>query len=128
MGWYGYEKWKYRKHSLSIEESVQRGVFVKKLNYKIENFNGQTFPFEVFIEKGFRWGHHSSEETVLVKDSNFPFQMSFPYRPTKAIGILISIDQLTKFDSSGFSLQNPQLPDTIMLKIEGSNTGIIKVW
>ena len=31
IGWYGYKKWEYRKHSISINESIKRGVFVKKL-------------------------------------------------------------------------------------------------
>lgn len=130
IGWYGYKKWKYRKCSYSIEESIKRGVFVKKLNYQIDSFYGTPFKFEPFIEKGFKWGYNTSNETVLIPDSKFPFQLSYNYRPNETITILMQDDQFKKFDSSGWCLRSPQLPDTVLLKIggEGVKSGIIKVW
>lgn len=35
VGWYGYEKWKYRVGTDNIQISKKRNVFVKELNYKI---------------------------------------------------------------------------------------------
>ncbi len=130
MGWYAQEPWKYRKHSLNISESVSRGVFVKKLNYQIDSFYGVPFKFEPFIEKGFKWGHTTSDETVPLNGSQFLYQLSYNYRPNQIIGIRIREDQLKKFDSAGRYLLKPQLKDTIILEILGENikSGIIKVW
>lgn len=130
IGWYGYKKWELRKHSNSINESITRNTFIKKLNYKIYDFDGIPFKFEPFIEKGFKWGHNTSEQTILLTESEFPYQLSYNYRPNKEITILMRDDQFKKFDSLGWALTNPQLPDTIILKIggEGIKSGIIKVW
>ena len=130
VGWYGYGKWKDRKHSLSIDESISRNVFVKKLMYKIENYSGDYFEFKPFIEKGFRWGHNASKETIILKTSDFPYQISYNYRPTKEITILIQEGQSSKFDSANRYLKKPALSDTILLVIGGkkNESGIIKVW
>jgi hypothetical protein len=128
VGWYGYEKWKDRKYSDNISESKKRGVFVKELHYQIENHSGREFPFEVFLEKAYKYGRHTSEETVVEVNSNFPFQISFPYRPTDSIAIRVKEGQHAKFDSSGFSFRQAQLSDTIVLEILGRDAGIIKVW
>ena len=70
------------------------------------------------------------DETVPLTDSKYPYQLSYNYRPNNAITILIRDDQFVKFDSLDRYLQNPQLPDTIILTIEGEGikSGIIKVW
>lgn len=128
VGWYGYEKWKNRKYSNSINESKHRGVFVKELNFKIENTSGRVFPFEVFIEKAYKYGRHTSEETVVETHSSFPFQISFPYRPNDSISVRVKEDYPMQFDSAGYSLKQPRLPDTILLEILGQDSGVIKVW
>lgn len=133
IGWNGYEKWKDRKASQSISESIKRGVFVKKLNFKFEDYQGPAFKFEAFIEKGYRWGYDSSEQTVPLSDSKFPYQLSFKYNPINEAGLRIREDQLKKFDSSNSTrgyLRRPELPDTIILKILGDslNSGVVKVW
>ena len=130
MGWDAYEKWKFRKHSNSIQESIRRGVFEKKLNYIVEGYEGVKFEFEPFIERGFRWGRRTSEETIPIDGSNFPYQLSYNNRLNDSIGILMRQDQYHKFDSSIRYLRSPNLPDTIIFKIEGKGvvSGIIKVW
>lgn len=133
IGWYGYRKWEHRSASTSLQESINRGVFVKELNFKIDSFSGPSFDFKPFIERGFRFGKDSAGETVPIAGSQFPYQLSFNYRPIQQIGVTIRKDQLSKFDSSnavwGY-LKLPMLPDTIILDIKGENikSGLIKVW
>lgn len=133
IGWNGYRKWEHRVATDSKEESEKRGVFIKELSFKIDSFSGDPFEFKPYIEKGFRFSKKSSEETIPITGSQFPFQLSFNSRPTKQLNILIRDDQLTKFDSSDASwgyLKEPALHDTIILIIGGENikSGIIKVW
>ena len=73
IGWNGYKKWEYRKASQSVSESINRKIFVKKLNYLIEDYSGFPFPFEVYIEHGYRWGINYSEQTITLKESKFPY-------------------------------------------------------
>lgn len=103
------------------------------MNYRIDSFSGILTDFKPFIEKGFKWGYHSSKETVPLETTNYPYQLSFNSRPRQEITITIREDQLEKFDSSnavwGY-LKQPVLPDTVILEIRGENiqSGIIKVW
>lgn len=135
IGYDGYKKWKYRKHSNDIAESKKRGMFVKELNFKVEGYSGDLNNFKPFIEKGFRWGRHTSEVTEPLRNSNYPYQLSFNYRPTSQITVLVSEQDIKKFDSTsgpwGY-LKQPNLPDTIRLNIMGENIppdkAFIKVW
>lgn len=133
IGWYGYKKWTYRTGSKNIVESKVRGVFVSDLKFQLDSVGDAIPNFRPFIEKGFKFGKNSLEETVLLKNSNYPFQLNFDSRPTNNITILIREDQLSKFDSSNASwgyLKSPQIKDTIILIVrsESTNSGIIKVW
>lgn len=133
VGWYGYKKWRYRTASQSIKESKERRVFVKALHYKVEGYTGKLGNFEPFIEKGFKFGYHSSKETRPLENSAYPYQLSFNYRPDTILTVSIRNDQLIKFDSFNTSwgyLKEPTLPDTIILTINGENIqpGIVKVW
>lgn len=133
FGWYGYKKWENRASTLSIEESKERGVFVKELDYKIDSFSGALKNFKPYIEKGFKYGYHSSKETRDLINSQYPYQLSFNYRPTENVTILIRSDELKKFDSSNNSwgyLKYPNLKDTIILDIggDGIHSGNVKVW
>lgn len=131
----GYDKqhWTYRKKSRSSNESIERGVFVKTLNIRIDSFSGRNFEFEAFIEKAFTHGHKSAKETLVLLNTNYPYRLSFNSRPTPEIGIYIREGDLSKFDSCnsvwGF-LKHPELKDTITLEIfiEGIKSGVIKVW
>jgi hypothetical protein len=133
VGWYGYKKWEYRVSSLNVEESKKRNVFVRKLNYKIYNSEIEISEFTPFIERGFKYGLHSSSQTVLIQNSDYPFQLSFNYRPRKELTILIKNSDLKKFDSSDGSwgyLKNSYLNDTIFLNIFSADkkTGTIAVY
>ncbi|MBZ5858557.1 hypothetical protein [Flavihumibacter profundi] len=133
VGWYGYKKWRYRVSTSDIEESKKRGVFVKELHFQIDSFSGTLENFKPYIEKGFKFGLHSSKETIPLKNSNYPYQLRFNYRPSNEITILIREDELIKFDSANASwgyLKHPEITDTIILIIRGENvhSGNIKVW
>lgn len=137
VGWYGYEKWKYRVGTDSIENSKKRNVFVKELNYKIiDGKNLNDFKFTPYIERAFRYGKHSSRETVIDKYTKFPYNLS--YERNKNDSIALDIINKEKLDSSNVVwgyLKNPSLKDTIIIKIEGAKdknneekSGIIKIW
>ena len=109
IGWYGYKKWTNRVSAQSLDG------------------------FCPYIEKGFKYGYHSSKETRELKNTQFPYQLSFNHRPAPNITVLIRSEDLKKFDSTKSSwgyLRKPTLSDTIVLEIrgEGVQTGIIKVW
>lgn len=127
------DKGSYRVASSTIDESVKRGMFIRELHFKIDSFSGTPFKFEAFIEKGFRYGRTTVHETVSLLNSSFPYQLGFNYRPNLATTVTIREDQLQKFDSANASwgyLKKPELPDTIILNINGENihSGLIKVW
>jgi hypothetical protein len=133
VGWYGYKKWRYRTSTISVDESKSRKVFVKELNFRISGFGDTVDNFHAYIEKGFRYGYHSSEVTRLLTNSKYPYQLSFNFHPRPNITVFIKSDNLVKFDSSNSSwgyLKYPFLKDTIELEIheEGTKSGKIDVW
>lgn len=98
-GWYGYQKWKYRGGTSSISKSKRRGVFVKTLHYKIvEAENLHDFKFTPYFERGFKFGFHTSEETNIIKNSQFPFNLS--YDRNKKDSVALNILNMEKADSS----------------------------
>lgn len=133
IGWYGYKKWEYRVGTANIEESKQRGVFVKELHYQIDSFPDIISNFKPYIEKGFHYGHRSSSETIQLENSKYPFQLSFNFQVTSKLGLLLTDRELSKFDSfsntKGY-LKSPHLKDTIYVKLIGENIhkGVIKIW
>lgn len=133
IGWYGYRKWEYRVATTSIEDSKKRGVFVKELKFSVDSFPGSIGSFIPYIEKGFKYGHDSSEETVPLIGSNYPYQLSFDYKRSAKMGLLIRDLELIKFDSFDMMhgyLRTPDLQDTIIVDIVGENinSGIIKIY
>ncbi|CAA7393713.1 hypothetical protein [Chryseobacterium fistulae] len=134
VGWYGYQKWKYRGGTTTIKEAKQRKVFVKELEYKIvdsANLNG--FYFKPYIEKGFKYGYHSMEDTRIDNFSNYPYNLSYERNKNDSISLDIFSDDKKKLDSCdvvwGY-LKQPYLQDTIRIKINGAGNqkGIIKIW
>ncbi|WP_223606939.1 hypothetical protein [Chryseobacterium sp. OSA05B] len=134
VGWYGYQKWKYRVGTSTIEKSKQRKVFVKELNYKIidsAHLNG--FDFKPYIEKGFRYGYHSMEDTRIDRFSHYPYNLSYEKNKKDSIVLNIFPEDIEKLDSSdvvwGY-LKQPYLRDTIRIEIEGvgKQKGTIKIW
>lgn len=133
VGWYGYEKWKHRVATSNIDDSKRRGVFERELQFQVDSFDGTLGDFRPYIEKGFRYGRHTSEETIPITDSDYPYQLSFDYLRRAEFGVFIREDQLSKFDSANVVwgyLATPHLPDTVILTIVGENahSGQIKVW
>ncbi len=134
VGWYGYQKWKYRGGTTTIIESKQRKVFVKKLEYKIvDSANLKGFYFKPYIEKGFRYGYHSMEETRIDQYTKYPYNLSYERSKNNSISLDIFPEDMKKIDSCevvwGY-LKQPYLQDTIRFKINGAGNekGIIKVW
>ncbi|MGI8637936.1 MAG: hypothetical protein ACR2KZ_21265, partial [Segetibacter sp.] len=86
-----------------------------------------------YIERGFKYKRHSYKETQSLTKNNFPYQLSFNYKPNQNLTIFIRESELNKFDSSNANwgyLKKPELSDTIILGIGGENvkSGLIKVW
>lgn len=134
VGWYGYQKWKYRGGTTTIKESKQRKVFVKELNYKIvDSANLKGFYFKPYIEKGFRYGYHSMEDTRIDNFSYYPYNLSYERNIKDSIVLNIFPEDKKKLDSSDIVwgyLKKSSLQDTIRIEIEGmgKQKGIIKVW
>lgn len=134
VGWYGYQKWKYRVGTNTISESKHRKVFVKELNYKIvDSANLKGFDFKPYVEKGFKYGYHSMEDTRIDKFSHYPYNLSYERNVKDSIVLNIFPEDKEKLDSSdvvwGY-LTQPCLKDTIRIEIEcmGKQKGIIKIW
>ncbi|WP_336733130.1 hypothetical protein [Chryseobacterium sp. VD8] len=134
VGWYGYQKWKYRIGTDLIRESKQRKVFVKDLNYKIvDSANLKGFYFKPYIEKVFRYGYHSMEDTRIDTYTKYPYNLSYERNKKDSVVLNIFPEDKEKLDSSdavwGY-LKQPYLKDTIRIEIEGAakQKGIIKVW
>lgn len=111
-------------------ESVNRGVFVKKMGFITEpdslmrHFNPKDTIF--YIEKGYKWGKKTSKDTRILskKETSFPFQLvaqqvslenskylEFPYEKSYNESINDSI--FTYFITALKKVEN----DTIKLKI-----------
>lgn len=132
FGWYGYKKWEYRRTTFGNEsEAKEREVFIKELQYTssvpIKNF-------EVYIERGFKYGYHSSKETRLVQ-GKYPYQVSFPNSQGKNYinFYVINSKKIDSADKTTVFLKNPQLKDTLLIGInkysqQWDSIGYIKVW
>jgi len=134
VGWYGYQKWKYRMLTSDMEKAKQRKVFVKELNYKIvDSANLKGFYFKPYIEKGFKYGYHSMEDTRIDTYTKYPYNLSYERNKKDSIVLNIFPEDKKKLDSSdvfwGY-LKQPYLKDTIRIEIEGmgKQKGIIKIW
>jgi hypothetical protein len=134
VGWYGYQKWKYRSRTTTIKESKQRKVFVKELNYKIiDSANLKGFYFKPYIERGFRYGYHSMEDTRIDIYTKYPYNLSYERNKRDSIVLNIFPEDKEKLDSSNVFwgyLGQPYLRDTISIEIQGmgKQKGIIKIW
>jgi hypothetical protein len=132
FGWYGYKKWTYRNQSDSMEDSKRRGVFIKELHFEVDSFTRNMGWFKPYLERGFRWGYNSTEETLFLV-TDYPYQIAFQNNVKESIYPRFREDQLAKFDSSNVVrgyFKYPHLKDTMILVIygEGINSGTIKIW
>lgn len=78
FGWYGYEKWKYRRATVDIKESKQRGVFLKKLSYVVYPDTIKTKGV-FYVERAYTYGLHSMDDTRILtqKDTKYPYQLLY---------------------------------------------------
>lgn len=98
-------------YSRSIEESMRRKVFIKKLNFKVIPDSIKTNEKVVFfIERRWRYGTYSSEETIPIKEDELKY--SFLKEQNKDL-FKNNEFSLGKGDSITFNL----LKDTIMFDI-----------
>jgi hypothetical protein len=134
VGWYGYQKWKFRVRTNTISESKQRKVFIKELNCKIvDSANLKGFYFKPYIEKGFRYGYRSMAETRIDIYTTYPYNLSYERNKNDSISLDIFSEDKKKLDSSDLVwgyLKKTYLQDTIRIKINGAGNekGIIKIW
>lgn len=135
VGYNGYEKWKYRRSTFGNKEQyVNRKVFIKSLEY---SSNIVLNSFEVYIEKGFRYGYNGNHETVVLENDKYPFQVCY--------NISIDKSNVYKYDNSSFKtkidslssvyfLEKPYLDTPFVVKIsklvnnQWDSIGYIKVW
>ncbi|SDM14706.1 hypothetical protein [Chryseobacterium taihuense] len=88
VGWYGYRVWENRSGSSSINESKQRKVFVKELNYEIiYSGDKKAFHFKPFLERGFKVSNKSIEDTRIITDTKYPYNISFDRNLEQSIAI-----------------------------------------
>ena len=119
IGYHGYEKEKMRRNSWgNIAESKYRNAFVEKLDFKS---NLKIDSFQIFIEKGFKWGNFSSNKTSFnFEESKFPYQISHTDR-TDNNDVVYSFIENQKFDSIDehhtVFLKKPILNDTLIMRI-----------
>jgi hypothetical protein len=114
IGYYGYNKDKYRRYSRSKKESLQREVFIKELNFEVESVNVDA----VFIEKAFKWGD-SSKETELLKLSDTVYEENYPNSPYQ---IIIDYQKVQKnynvfIPDNSIVLNKSSLEDTIKTEV-----------
>ena len=85
FGYFGYNKDKFRRYSDTIEESIDRNVFVKKLNFRGLN---RVQINDVFIEKGYRWGISDKQTKSLLENDNLDNKSCLTYQ------IIIDFDEM----------------------------------
>jgi uncharacterized SAM-binding protein YcdF (DUF218 family) len=133
FGWFGYEKWKYRRSTFGNKaEAIERGVFVRELNYH-SNINLKNF--HVYIEKVFKYGYLTSSNTRLINEDKYPYQLTFNIEDT-INNFNYDYVNHEDFDSIDLNLylDKPYLEKLLILKVEKYNNnqwdsiGYIKVW
>lgn len=143
FGWWAYEKWKYRVASDSIEESKKWGVFLRELHYKVftkdKSFNKK---LAFYIERGFRFGKFSSEDTRPVELSEKkPYQVGYSVLNNDYIG---EYHDIVPNESKGvlpmdFWMNKPSISDTLIFGLYkktrvinnipmDDSIGYVKVW
>ena len=99
----------------------------------MDSANLKGFYFKPYIEKVFRYGYHSMEDTRIDTYTKYPYNLSYERNKKDSVILNIFPEDKEKLDSSdavwGY-LKQPYLKDTIRIEIEGAakQKGIIKVW
>jgi hypothetical protein len=89
IGYSGYDKQKYRRFSHTLEESKQRKVFIRELNYQVDSVKIDN----VFIEQAYTWGKWSSKETVILERTD-----TFNKKSNYSYQIIIAFDKIQNSD------------------------------
>ena len=125
IGYHGYEKEKFRRNTWGdIHESKARKAFVKKLNL-IPYITSDTInsdSLNIFIEKGYKYGFFSGEETNFeLGKTNYPFQISQTERTNHNL-VVYKFSSFKKSDSIGehgnIYLRYPKIKDTLFMTVE----------
>lgn len=131
FGYYGYNKDKIRRYSITLNESKKRNTFIgsAKFNQITSDVNN------IFIEKGYKWGN-SEEKTVFLSPSDtfrnnnpsLPYQLIVEYKERQN-GNLVYIPQ------NRLLLKEDKLKDTLVFEIfirDGKNNlkkiDTLKIW
>lgn len=123
FGWYGYKKWEPRRSTFGkVEESKNRGVFVKKISYKKEKKDN--IEFDLYIEKGFRYGIHSSSDTRIIEDSEYLYQLPKPIDvlPDDIAFVILNSTSFDSIFNHNILLEKPQIKDTIIIELRKFDT------
>jgi hypothetical protein len=119
FGYHGYGKEKMRRNSDgNRNESTYRKVFIKDLDTK-SNMNLDSF--NIFIEKGYKYGYFSANETnFLTEETKYPYQISHTDRTHNNEIVYFFIEQ-REIDSIGYHLDTylteSILKDTLEMQI-----------
>lgn len=134
IGWYGYEKWKYRRDTYGdIAESKKRNVFVKDLSF---SSSIKVDSFRCYIEKGFWFGKNNMNDTEF-KFTKYPYQLSFNGIGNNRYLKISNEDSFDSITNENFQrpciyLSKSELEHTVVLKIMSFKTrdsiGYIKIW
>jgi hypothetical protein len=113
IGYYGYNKEKIRRYSITLNESKKRNTFIgsAKFNQVTSDINN------VFIEKGYKWGNSDGKTIILSYSDTFrnnnpslPYQLIVEYKESQN-GNLVYIPQ------NRMLLKEDKLRDTLIFKI-----------
>ncbi|CAM1371557.1 conserved hypothetical protein [Tenacibaculum xiamenense] len=124
FGYIGYNKHKIRRNSWGNKnESEYRKVFMKDLktisNVKLDSFN-------IFIEKGYKYGFFSSNQTNLLTEKvKYPYQISHTDRTNNSKTSYSFINPRGRnydgIDSVGYHkeiyLKEPKIKDTLKMSV-----------
>lgn len=123
FGWFGYEKWKYRRDTRGdFKESLRRDVYIRKMNFSIspdslmESYNINDTLF--YVEQGYSFGYFSSESTRKLNEKNnkYPYQL---LRNNIDVVFLKKDNPLFKdsIESYKLLLSEPKIKDTLYFRL-----------
>jgi hypothetical protein len=140
IGYYGYNKDKFRRFSENIEESKSRGIFIRTLNFSVypDSFTINN----VFIERGYRWGSSFEETreldtkgTVKANRIEMPYQVVVSF-PEAQFGGTVKIGSENEglYYSPYIPIKSKEISDTVYfhliysVDLEHGVGGVVKVW
>jgi hypothetical protein len=116
-GYHGHGKEKARRNSDgNRQESIYRKAFVKDLAYQS---NLGLDSFQIFIEKGYKYGYFSAGQTNFELDDDWPFQLSHTQRTpdNNTTYYTLQTKSGTMDDHRNVYLKTPRLKDTLVMAV-----------